>query len=153
MDRDDWNRRYSTEEPFWTVEPNRFLVEETADLGERLVLIGAEVVAVRVGREVHAHHGGHVLDPLVVGGVGSGNLGVVEDVPLPVVPLVAAHATLERRAWRDAQAEPVGGEPGLEPGQEAVGVDQHPLLELVDGRAALGRAQRREERHEALVVQ
>lgn len=32
MDRDDWNRRYAEKEFVWTVEPNRFLVEETAGL-------------------------------------------------------------------------------------------------------------------------
>jgi SAM-dependent methyltransferase len=32
MERDDWNRRYAAEEFIWTVEPNRFLVSEAADL-------------------------------------------------------------------------------------------------------------------------
>jgi len=32
MDRDDWNRRYAGSELLWSVEPNRFLVEETAAL-------------------------------------------------------------------------------------------------------------------------
>ena len=32
MDRDDWNARYSGAELLWKAEPNRFLVEEVADL-------------------------------------------------------------------------------------------------------------------------
>ncbi|HET6915207.1 MAG TPA: class I SAM-dependent methyltransferase [Acidimicrobiales bacterium] len=32
MDRDDWNARYSGPELLWKAEPNRFLVEEIADL-------------------------------------------------------------------------------------------------------------------------
>ena len=32
MDAESWNRRYATSELIWTAEPNRFLVEEVADL-------------------------------------------------------------------------------------------------------------------------
>lgn len=32
MDAQGWNRRYATSELIWTAEPNRFLVEEVADL-------------------------------------------------------------------------------------------------------------------------
>ena len=32
MDRDDWNARYSGAELLWKADPNRFLVEEIADL-------------------------------------------------------------------------------------------------------------------------
>lgn len=32
MDREDWNRRYSNRELFWSGEPNLFLVEEVAGL-------------------------------------------------------------------------------------------------------------------------
>ena len=44
MDRDDWNRRYAEKELVWSIEPNRFLVEETADLppGRALDLAAGE---------------------------------------------------------------------------------------------------------------
>jgi SAM-dependent methyltransferase len=32
VDRNDWNRRYAQKELIWSAEPNRFLVEEIADL-------------------------------------------------------------------------------------------------------------------------
>jgi SAM-dependent methyltransferase len=32
MDRADWNRRYASQELFWSGEPNLFLVQEVADL-------------------------------------------------------------------------------------------------------------------------
>ncbi len=32
MDRTDWNRRYASQELFWSGEPNLFLVQEVADL-------------------------------------------------------------------------------------------------------------------------
>lgn len=32
MNREDWNRRYREKELVWSAEPNRFLVEEVADL-------------------------------------------------------------------------------------------------------------------------
>ena len=32
MDRNDWNRRYAEKDLVWSAEPNRFLVEEVADL-------------------------------------------------------------------------------------------------------------------------
>ncbi len=44
MDREDWNRRYAAEEFIWTVDANRFLVEEVANLapGRALDLAAGE---------------------------------------------------------------------------------------------------------------
>ena len=44
MERDDWNRRYAANEFIWTVEANRFLVAEAADLspGRALDLAAGE---------------------------------------------------------------------------------------------------------------
>jgi len=44
VNQDDWNRRYSGKDPVWSAEPNRFLVEEVADLkpGRALDLAAGE---------------------------------------------------------------------------------------------------------------
>ena len=44
MEREDWNRRYAAKEFIWTVEANRFLVDEAADLprGRALDLAAGE---------------------------------------------------------------------------------------------------------------
>ncbi len=44
VDREDWDRRYSTDELVWHAEPNRFVVEHLADLapGTAIDLAGGE---------------------------------------------------------------------------------------------------------------